>query len=320
MSFFRELRTIISGDYREFEKNYIEAHNKKILNKYKNHNIYGILRVHSDEGGLFCLFLKVIGGIRFCKQHGIIPVVDMQTKENIFTTPSERRNNNAWEYFFEQPSDISYLSVKKCKNKIILDNPTGPGFALATIDNKDSINYWRKLVNKYIKPSKEVLSILEKYECQITNHNCLGILARGTDYKKSTASGHPIQPSCEELIEKAKYYISEKKVTKIFLATEDQDILDKMTSSFGEMILSIPQKRYTSDVTCKLGHMKDYAKDSIEMNRSYLASILMLSKCNYFISGISGGMLGTYLFSEGFDECWICNRGNYGEDDIDSLI
>ena len=146
----------------------------------------------------------------------------------------------------------------------------------------------------------------------------LGLMLRGTDYNKNTAVGHPIQPSIEEVIEDVRDAIKKYDFQKIFLATEDQKIFDLISSEFGDMVCSIPQKRFEEEITDKLGHRKDYATFAKEMNASYLASIITLSKCQGFIAGETGGSFGVWLFADEYEYFHIYDKGSFGMYDDDT--
>ena len=133
-SFLGKTRTLISGDFREIERNCLAAKNARVIKRYQGkEEIYCVLRLYTDEGGLFNFFLKALAGISYSIQYGYIPVIDMQTNHNIFCTAQERKNTNAWEYFFEQPSGVGFNEIKGKKNLIVLENPRMPGGSLLSL-------------------------------------------------------------------------------------------------------------------------------------------------------------------------------------------
>lgn len=319
-SFYSKSRTLLSGDYREIERNIIAMRNRKVIKKYSGKKeIYCVLRIFTEEGGLLCLLLKVVGGVQYAISHGMIPVVDMQTKYNIFQTKEERKKLNTWELYFNQPAKISYEEVKDLPNKVIIENPNGPTMGIYNNDNENAKKYWQELVKRYITINDKMVSVVSSYQNDIIKDSkVLGILMRGTDYNKKTAIDHPIQPSVDMVIKDAHDAISKYGYEKIFLATEDQKIFNSITTEFGDMVCSIPQKRFDEEITDKLGHRKDYATFAKEMNESYLASILTLSKCQGFIGGFTGGTFGVWAFSDGFEYFHVYNLGSYGMSDEDT--
>ena len=320
-SFFGKTRTLLSGDYREIERNCIEAKNARVIRRYKGkEKIYCVLRLYTDEGGLFNFFLKALSGISYSIQHGYIPVIDMQTKENIFCDAKERKTKNAWELFFEQPAGVRFEEVKEKKNKIILENPRMPGGSMLSLTRTEKqIIYWRKLCKKYIHFSAAVKAEIEKYENEYNKTDrWLGVLARGTDYL-SKGVGHAVQPDFDTLIEKIRSVKEEYGCKRIFLATEDLQILEALNNAFGEEIMTIEQKRYRGKQDVKLGQKEDYRRDAVAMNISYLAAIHYLSRCSCFITADTGGATGAYILSGGYEytHCWFL--GTMGSTDEETL-
>ncbi|MCR5249788.1 MAG: hypothetical protein K6E50_04200 [Lachnospiraceae bacterium] len=320
-SFLTKSRTLLSGDYREVERNAIAARNERVIRKYKGKgDIYAVLRLYSDEAGLFSFFLKALGGISYCRQHGYIPVIDMQTKENIFFDAKERKRKNVWECFFEQPAGVSFADVKGKKNVIVLENPRMPeGSMLQLLQQERLRKYWHKAFVKYIHYTEPVKEEISRYEKAFAaRKKWLGVLARGTDYL-SVGVGHAVQPDRDTLLAKIRSVKEDYGCDGIFLATEDEDILDMIKESFGDEVMVLEQKRYRGKQEQKLGQKADYKKDAIAMNITYLAALDYLSRCSCLIAANTGGTTGVYIMSEGFEytHCWFL--GTMGSTDERTL-
>lgn len=319
MSFYWKARTLISGDYREVERNMIQYHNKKVLEKYKGKEIYCVSRLFTDEGGLFCIFLKAIAGISYSLQNGFIPVIDMQTKENIFLDKKERKKTNAWELFFEQPAGVSFADIKEKPNKIILENPLGPSDLFELVCTPQMTEYWRVLCKKHIHYNEQVKAVIGKYaELFAKEDRVLGVLARGTDYL-NPGVGHAVQPSIQDIMTEIEKNMEQNHCHKVFVATEDENILKALQDKYKENLLYVEQKRYKGVQKDKLGHLSDYVNDAIEMNRSYLAAMHYLSLCSCFFGGVTTGTVGVYLLSEGFDSFRFWYHGSHGTSDEKTL-
>lgn len=320
MSFYWKARTLISGDYREIERNMINRHNEKVIKKYKGkEDIYCVSRLFTDEGGLFCIFFKALAGISYSIQNGYIPVIDMQTKENIFLDKKARKEVNAWELFFEQPAGVSFEQIKGKPNKIVLENPLGPSDLFELLAAPSVVEYWRKLCEKYVHCHEAVTEIINQYAKEFEgNDRFLGVLARGTDYLNPEVQ-HALMPNIEELMEGVKESLERNQCNRIFLATEDEEILQAMQKEFGAKLLFVEQKRYRGEQQDKLGHLSDYVNGAIEMNRSYLAAMYLLAKCQCFFGGYTTGTPGVYLLSKGFDEFKIWYKGTNGRNDAKTL-
>lgn len=320
MSFYWKARTLISGDYREIERNVIAYRNQRVINKYAGREpIYCVTRLFSDEGGLFCLFVKALAGISYSIQNGYIPVIDMQTKENIFLDKQQRKEKNVWEFFFKQPGGVSFAEVKGKPNCIILENPQGPANLFELSYAPEMSAYWRKLCSKYIHFNDDVERLIDSYKDMFTpTDRVLGILARGTDYL-NPGVGHPVQPQIDEVIEAVSSSMERNHCNKLFLATEDETILKRMQEEYGDILCYVNQKRYQGMQADKLGHLQDYKSGAILMNQSYLTAIYYLSRCCCFFGGITTGTVGVYLLSQGFEEFQFWYRGSHGTSDAQTL-
>lgn len=320
MSFYWKTRTLISGDYREIERNMIAYRNRKVIEKYMGtEEIYCVIRLFTDEGGLFCIFFKALAGISYSIQNGFIPVIDMQTKENIFFDKKARKKINAWEMFFEQPAGVTFEQIKNKTNKIVLENPTGPSDLFELLAAPEVVKYWRKLCEKYIHCHASVSEIIQKYEREFAGGDrFLGVLARGTDYL-NPAVQHALMPPLKELLAGAKELMERNQCNRVFVATEDEEILQAMKQEFGDELLFVDQKRYRGEQQDKLGHLSDYINGAIEMNRSYLAAMYLLAKCQCFFGGYTTGTPGVYLLSNGFEEFKVWYQGTNGRNDKKTL-
>ncbi len=310
MSLYWKTRTLISGDYREIESNYIEYHNKKVIEKYRNTNtpIYCDIRLYSDEGGLFCHWLKALSGISYSIRNGFIPVIDMQTKENILMTDKERKRINAWEYFFLQPGGIHFSEIKGKKNVVILENPRSMDGIGELISSEIAADYWRTVVKRFIAFSGEQQKIVDNHiDLFNTDDRWLGVLARGTDYL-NPAVGHPEQPQVADLVEKIDEMSEKNNCNRLFVATEDADILDGLRAVYGNRMFYLDQKRYRGQQKDKLGHLDDYKQGAIEMNRIYLAAMYYLGRCDCLLTGNTTGAAGAFLFSEGYDDLFVWSK------------
>ncbi|MBR3525824.1 MAG: hypothetical protein IKO11_08245 [Lachnospiraceae bacterium] len=319
-SFLHKSRVLISGDIREIERNRISARNEKVKKRYGGKEpVYCILRLYSDEAGLFNYYLKGAAGVSYAVQHDMIPVIDMQTKENIFFSKDERKQKNVWELFFKQPADVSFSEVKNKKNCVVIENLRMPtGLATLRADERQR-TYWRTLCKKYLRFSDEMQEEIRSHEAFFAQKKkWLGVLARGTDML-CTAVGHAVQPEMPVLIGKIEEVCREYDCDGIFLATEDAEILAALKSHFGDSLYYLEQKRYSGKQDTKLGQLADYKEDAIMMNRTYLTAVYYLSRCSCLIAADTGGAQGAYMMSEGFEfeHCW--RLGTMGSTDPRSL-
>ena len=145
---------------------------------------------------------------------------------------------------FGQSGGVSVETVLNEKNAryVWSDNP--PYFPNDSIDflyNKEIVKHYFKLAEKYMPFTKSVASILKEEEEKLLpkNSRILGILARGTDYTMLRPYFHPVQPSIEMIISEANKYRKEYDCDKIYVATEDQNNLERLKKEYGEDLIYI---------------------------------------------------------------------------------
>ena len=141
------------------------------------------------------------------------------------------------------------------------------------------------------------------------NDRVLGVLARGTDYLKIKPVNHPIQPTLDQLISKLNVVLEEQKCNKIFLATEDKTIVDKLRGEYGEKLV-LNDCEY---VDYKDGFLSDInlGDRKLKSNVDYLTNIYILSKCNCIVAGRTSGTVTAAVFSKGWEYSYFFDLGYY---------
>ncbi len=131
-----------------------------------NDTIYIIRRI-PGEAGLFSYILTVLARIEKAVENGWIPVVDMKNYFNSYISEEEIGKVNSWEYYFEQPGDVSLAEAYSCKNVILSDGHLMPNRARMTkelVDNKDGVlDKWRNIAKKYLIYKRIDLLLLESF-------------------------------------------------------------------------------------------------------------------------------------------------------------
>ncbi|MDR2431604.1 MAG: hypothetical protein LBD99_05070 [Candidatus Margulisbacteria bacterium] len=270
---------------------------------------------------IFFIFLHII----YAARRGYIPVVDMQNFENKFLDKKLLHKQNAWEYFFTQPAGYTLTDIASSQN-IILSSPShfrpareSIGPCLLDRANKKKLLYFRKLFQKYIRPTAETQKYFDnEYKSLLKNKpKVLGVLCRGTDYLLSRPPGHQIQPEPRSVLSKAREVMARQKCSHLYLATEDQDIYDLFKANFGSRLLANKQRRVslrqTKNARGRLIHqfLPLSAQGKYAMNLAYFSSLNMLARCSCFVGGRTGGTLAVYLMTKGFDYEYTWDLGAY---------
>jgi len=140
------------------------------------------------------------------------------------------------------------------------------------------------------------------------NHNALGVLIRGTDYIVSKMGGVRQMATVTDMLPKIREWIAADGYDLIFLATEDEDVLEQMRKEFGSMLRAVSQVRHSvSDFgTARL--LSDLEKKEAENDAglvedntvNYFYALYLLAKCQSFmVSGQCHGERVVKSFNHG---------------------
>ena len=103
------------------------------------------------------------------------------------------------------------------------------------------------------------------------------------------------------MINKAKELLKKYNYKKIWLATEDADIYDMFKKEFKDILIENPQYRYRNTKDKVLSQVFVDRKDhNYNLGKEHLLTMYILSKCKYFIGGVTCGTHGLWLFSNAF--------------------
>ena len=194
-------------------------------------------------------------------------------------------------------------------------------------------NYYGILFTKMLRISKghdfdlgmlnpRFLSEMEEYgDAVFHKKRMLGILLRGSDYIASGMSGASAPVSVASALPKIREWMSADGYDGIFLATEDQDLLDEMRAAFPGKVLAAAQERYsirdfeevkTISELDRLRHPGEeydaFVEDSLV---NYFYALYLLSRCESFMySGQCGGVvLAKGMCRDGFKRVWSFAEG-----------
>lgn len=304
---------------------------KKIEEYYHKDNIlnsqYLIIKRDCENSGLglFAYYVTMLARIEYALRNRMVPVIDMKNYANTFHRKNEVGMINTWELFFEQPCNVSLEeALKSGKARYVWDDIPNyhPNDSLDFLYNDDIVSYYHAVAEKYIRFQPDVLQTLKRKEKEILGEQeergrILGVLARGTDYTGLKPYYNPIQPSLEQLTKVIDDYCTRYSCGKVFVATEDAEILSKLIGMYGKRLLYTDQKRVSKVTTYLYENLEFTDRDPFERGIEYLTSIYLLSKCNGLVAGRTSGTVGTCIMADNYEFRYIFSLGRYGiEDDM----
>ena len=293
----------------------IHRERKVCYGEDNSRQVFYVIGIDYKTEGLFAIIKNVLIHIEYAVHKGYVPVVDMCNYSSQFNKVNKW---NAWELFFKQPSGFSLDDVKTSKNVILSRNvKVWPkhSFSVEILDHHNKIRFekLKNIYNHYIVPNNK----LYEYSNNLYNEkiggrkNVLGILCRGTDYTQKKPKNHPVQPSFEQLVNTIDSFIKSHKVDYMYVATEEQDLLNKFLDKYGNKIIYIKQHRFGQLKANYISDLGINAEQLVKMNMDYYSSLYILSKCDYLIAGRTAGTIGVFFMTEGFKESYCFDLGYY---------
>ena len=283
---------------------------------------YYIIRRADNAVGIFSNYIVFAGHIYYALNKGYIPVIDMQNYPNTALAPKLLGKENAWEYYFCQPFNISLEEAYNGDNVIL---SSGGVIMPWPYNNVEIFNtqgkflaQWQMLVKLGLlrvqpKLYEEIMKLRKNLFAP--EDRVLGVLLRGTDYVARRPAGHPIQPPIEYALTKVIEKLNEWRCNKIFLATEDKNFVQIFKNVFGDICVTIDRQyiNYDSQKAVPLGfcHM-DRENDHYILGKDYLTQMVIISTCNCFVCGITSGSVGVMMMSD-FENVHAFNFGKYGQ-------
>lgn len=296
----------------------------KIYNLYKNFKMpqqykcfgdnnpdktFYVIRLYPSVSGILTNYNSVLNYLIFAEQNNWIPIVDM---ENYKVSNSQNHlinnTNNAWEYYFNQPSNYSLQDVYKSKNVIL-----SKGFiSFDNITSSDTMLLYQRLAKKIMFNSQtlEIIKkkIKEKSEFN-SNKKFLGVAVRGTEYLK--AKHHSKQMPVEQLIDLA---IKRKIVwglDGIFVTTEEEKTIELFKIKIPD-ITFLNRNRFTNeyDGSTAVIYLSPKGISRYETDLDYLTEIYILSQCDSLIGSMNSGFRTAQIWNDGkYSHCELLDLG-----------
>lgn len=228
--------------------------------------------------------------------NGMIPIIDMQTRWNIYLEENEVGKVNSWEKFYRQPMDITLAECIK-SNDFEEGSYSQEWFnyvrsrKLRIKDNE----YLRACYQKYVRYNEETEDKLNKlYSALLVSNGLLpdarliGVCMRGSDYKQFHHMKQPPVEYVRTVVDKNTELIH---CDGIFIATEDAKIMKSIKATFNDYKI-ISYKAGEIDYSSGLiGRQIRQSKSADEAGFDYLFTLYALNKCSCLIGGLCGATI-----------------------------
>ena len=239
--------------------------------------------------GFFALIRSVLDFLRCSSQLGFIPVIFWGENNTYYDMDLDYLTKNAFEYYYEPVSSISYQDVMQCKNvveaRVTQYTLRGDGGFYSIKDN--FLFDYANLYNKHLHLNGRTKTYLEKeLKCHFPGGRTLGVHFRGTDFKQNLVK-HPRYISPDEYLRKTVEIVEKGRYDRVFLATDDSDALEMYMNTFKSKLI------YFDDVIRTNGLIGTHLNDNQRKYNHYLMGlevlrdVYALACCDSLIGGMS---------------------------------
>jgi len=276
------------------------------------YKVFYIIRRNPPGAGFFSNYFYVLSHIIYSLQNNWIPVIDMMNYGTLYSEKDPINTTcNAWEYYFNQPTQFSIDDAYSSNNYILSSgnyfNEMGvPVFSI----NKGHITSQMvtnltPVIEKYITIKMEILQEVQKFVSDLfITDRIVGVHIRGTDMNKKKAE-HTLPPQWNRVMEAVDNYLRKNSHAKIFLCTDEEIAIEEFRQIYGEKLIykQAFRSKNSEDSNQGIHFQKNERKyHSFNMGREVLADALILSQCSSLICGISNVSSAAILFNKGIYE------------------
>lgn len=281
--------------------NFLDEFNeeKKVSFGQENSQItFYVLRAHWQEqkNGFYNFFYRALISYYTAKKNNYELIIDMKNYYTEYATLERYGTVNIWEEYYNQPSEYTLESVYNSCNVILskfaderYNYPFGKNESLAVL-YREEVETGRKIGELYASKFVRSDSLQNKVKQELLKmdlRGTVGVLARGSDYLGLKPLNHPIPYDIDKLIEHVKRKKKELQYKYVFLATEDERILNRFISEFGRDLLYIDQMRFGETNKNVMDIKFDRKNDGYLRGMEYCTAIEIIACCDSLIANCS---------------------------------
>lgn len=249
---------------------------------------YVIKDIHPDVG-VAGWYDRVLGYMLYAQRKGWIPVVD--------PAPPAQADDGDWYAFFDGPSRYRPADIKQAANVVVA---TPRGMIHKRYNRKNIAR--RHSLCKLLALSREANDFVSARLSDLLSGMAgpiVGVRYRGTDYRVHGSycpTGHAkvleVDAFCD-LLERdlAKWKVPVDAGAHLFVVTEEEEALTEIRRRYPRCRY-VDKERYANFEFGKyLAYQRLPSLTPKENNLYYLLEIYALSRCDYLMGGVNGGVL-----------------------------
>lgn len=312
-------------------KTRISVQTKHHFGERNKDKTFFVITCDAEAMGLYSMIFYMLPFMEYAVKKKYIPVIDI-TKSHLPVVQDKEKVGleNAWEYYYEQPDGRYTLEeVYQSQNVVVMFDgafrvrmPVWNAMFPAT---DSELMRWNKVIRSCVRLNRDMRARVERERDRIFKNEkkILGVgiragLRAGMMQNLALYNAHPVQPTCEELLEIVADKIKEWNCDTIFLSCDDREYTDKFVSCFGEMCYCINRKLkhlfkdgdLVTDASERLVEMEGSTLRS--RTEEYITEVYLLSECDCLYSSIGGGSQFAYFVNGGhYEHVEVYDKGLY---------
>lgn len=197
----------------------------------------------ADEKGSGMGFFAELGvtliKLYFADERGFVPYVRWGERYLYYELDGINGEKNAFLYYFKPVSEVK--SIEHACHVVHSDDShyaqvKALYHAVSYDVSEDYINAMARMLKKYIQYNDETREYLEsQFSTLLGDMKTVAVHYRGTDFNKGY-NNHPIPVQAEQEIEKVKELLQHKGYEQIFLATDENAMVERFRQAFGDKV------------------------------------------------------------------------------------
>ena len=273
--------------------------------------------------GFFAMYRHWLEYLYFADICGYTPVIRAGKNFEYQEEHAIGGTKNAFEYFFKQPSAVKVQDVKY-SYKVMWSSPVHREMVELVYTGKmDHYGYTEKymremgeIVRKYVAFNERTSNYVNEgmSKIGIGDGKALGIHIRGTDFR-GRYNNHPVFVTDQDCFHEIDRMMQKNRYDKIFVATDDQRILDAFLVEYGNLICcyhDVVRGRNNKSVAFSTSDRKNH---KYLLGLEVIRDMYTLSKCDGLIAGISQvaicAQINKLSRHETYEDLCILDKGIY---------
>ncbi|MBE5740693.1 MAG: hypothetical protein E7349_07610 [Clostridiales bacterium] len=243
--------------------------------------------------GFFAELRFVLHEIYYADKYGFIPVATMSESSCYAEAYPVNGSKNPFEYYFKPTSNIAYQEAEMeyayvrhtwvQRKQIELDTGMVENNYKITDRYMETMS---NIVKKYLRYNDAVQAYLDENTQMLAGKKILGVHVRGADFKRGYKN-HPFIVTTDEYIAQAKEDFEQGNYDGVFLATDDQEALEKFSEMFADKLYYYKDVIRTDGDETVMKSESDRDNHHYKLGLEVIRDMHTLSCCSGLIAGMS---------------------------------